>query len=78
LIDRIYPKFVANKLEKSSPAYWAAKSLVHKDDQNIDKGIFSIFFFNILQLSKGRGNFSRRRGSSCLFRRKKYGINGQF
>ena len=57
LIDRIYPKFVANKLEKSSPAYWAAKSLVHKDAQNIDKGIFSIFFFNILQLSKGEAIF---------------------
>ena len=57
LIKRIYPKFVANKLEKSSPAYWAAKSLVHKDDQNIDKGIFSIFFFNILQLSKGEAIF---------------------
>ena len=57
LIDRIYPKFVANKLEKSSPAYWAVKSLVHKDAQNIDKGIFSIFFFNILQLSKGEAIF---------------------
>lgn len=57
LMDRIYPKFVANKLEKSSPAYWAAKSLVHKDIQNIDKGIFSIFFFNILQLSKGEAIF---------------------
>ena len=57
LIKRIYPKFVANKLEKSSPAYWAAKSLVHKDDQNIDKGIFSIFFFNIFQLSKGEAIF---------------------
>ena len=57
LMDRIYPKFVANKLEKSSPAYWAAKSLVHKDAQNIDKGIFSIFFFNILQLSKGEAIF---------------------
>jgi len=57
LIKRIYQKFVANKLEKSSPAYWAAKSLVHKDDQNIDKGIFSIFFFNILQLSKGEAIF---------------------
>ena len=57
LMDRIYPKFVANKLEKSSPAYWAAKSLVHKDPQTIDKGIFSIFFFNILQLSKGEAIF---------------------
>ena len=57
LMDRIYPKFVANKLEKSSPAYWAAKSLAHKEVQNLDKGIFSIYFFNILQLSKGEAIF---------------------
>jgi mannose-6-phosphate isomerase len=56
-MDRIYPKFVANKLEKSSPAYWAAKSLAHKEVQNLDKGIFSIYFFNILQLSKGEAIF---------------------
>jgi mannose-6-phosphate isomerase len=57
LMDRIYPKFTANEIEKSAPAYWAAKSLAHKDVQNLDKGIFSIFFFNILKLSKGEAIF---------------------
>ena len=57
LMDRIYPKFIANEIEKSAPAYWAAKSLADKDVQNLDKGIFSIFFFNILKLSKGEAIF---------------------
>ena len=57
LMDRIYPKFTANEIEKSAPAYWAAKSLADKDVQNFDKGIFSIFFFNILKLSKGEAIF---------------------
>ena len=57
LMDRIYPKFTANELEKSAPTYWAAKSLADKDVQNLDKGIFSIFFFNILKLSKGEAIF---------------------
>ena len=57
LMDRIHPTFIANELEKSAPAYWAAKSLADKDVQNLDKGIFSIFFFNILKLSKGEAIF---------------------
>lgn len=57
LMDRIHPTFIANEIEKSAPAYWAAKSLADKDVQNLDKGIFSIFFFNILKLSKGEAIF---------------------
>jgi mannose-6-phosphate isomerase len=57
LLERISVKFLKNELEKSSPAYWAAKSSEHKKSTNIDKGIFSIFFFNILQLSKGEAIF---------------------
>jgi len=57
LVKRILPKFVNNELEKSSPAYWAAKSLNNKDSEDIDKGIFSIYFFNILNLSRGEAIF---------------------
>lgn len=56
LVERISFKFLNNKLEKSSPAYWAAKSLENKD-ATIDKGIFSIYFFNIVNLSKGEAIF---------------------
>ena len=57
LLERIYNKFLKNELEKSTPEYWAAKSLAHKDVQNLDKGIFSIYFFNILNLSVGEAIF---------------------
>ena len=57
LVERILPKYLNNELEKSSPAFWAAKSLVNKESKNIDKGIFSIYFFNILKLSSGEAIF---------------------
>ena len=57
LVKRILPKFINNELEKSSPAFWAAKSLNNKDSEDIDKGIFSIYFFNILNLSRGEAIF---------------------
>jgi len=57
LVERILPKYLNNELEKSSPEFWAAKSLVNKESKNIDKGIFSIYFFNILKLSRGEAIF---------------------
>ena len=57
LVERILPKYLNNELEKSTPAFWAAKSLVNKESKNIDKGIFSIYFFNILNLSRGEAIF---------------------
>ncbi|AQS93217.1 mannose-6-phosphate isomerase, class I [Polaribacter sp. BM10] len=57
LVDRILPKYVNNELDKASPAYWAAKSIHGKTNKNIDKGIFSIYFFNILNVSKGEAVF---------------------
>jgi mannose-6-phosphate isomerase len=57
LVDKILPKYLKNELQKSSPAFWAAKSLANKDSKNIDKGIFSIYFFNILNLSRGEAIF---------------------
>ncbi|QXP73690.1 mannose-6-phosphate isomerase, class I [Tenacibaculum sp. AHE15PA] len=57
LAERILPKFLNNELEKTSPEYWAAKALVNKSSKNIDRGIFSIYFFNIVNLSKGEAVF---------------------
>jgi len=57
LVERILPKYLNNELEKSSPEFWAAKSLVNIESKNIDKGIFSIYFFNILKLSRGEAIF---------------------
>jgi mannose-6-phosphate isomerase len=57
LVERILPKFLNNELDKSSPEYWTAKALVNKNSENIDRGIFSIYFFNIVNLSKGEAVF---------------------
>ena len=57
LVGRVLPKYLNNELDKTSPAYWSAKSLANKETKNIDKGIFSIYFFNILNLSRGEAIF---------------------
>ncbi len=46
-----------NKLVKDEPGYWVAKYYVDKEPVNIDRGIFSIYFFNLLRLKKGEGIF---------------------
>ncbi|MEO9570014.1 MAG: mannose-6-phosphate isomerase, class I [Polaribacter sp.] len=57
LVERIYPEYLKNKLDKSTPEYWSAKSIKGNDLDNIDRGIFSIYFFNILNVSKGEAVF---------------------
>lgn len=58
LIDKIMPLYLSDKLEKSSPAYWAAKSVDPSEDKtNLDKGIYSIYFFNIVKANKGEAIF---------------------
>ncbi len=58
LIDRIVPQYQENKLEKISEDFWAARaSLTFSKNNNIDRGVFSIYFFNILHLKKGESLF---------------------
>lgn len=58
LIDRILPLYKSGKLEKSSSDYWAAKSIELSDDKTVlDKGIYSIYFFNIVKANKGEAIF---------------------
>ncbi|WP_043706887.1 mannose-6-phosphate isomerase, class I [Tenacibaculum ovolyticum] len=57
LAEKILPKFLNNELDKSSPEYWSAKVLNNKKSKDIDRGIFSIYFFNIVNLSKGEAIF---------------------
>ncbi len=56
LKDRILPLFRDGKLSKSQPDYWAAKAF-DSDESAFDKGIFSIYFFNLIQLKKGEAIF---------------------
>jgi len=58
LIDRILPDFLSGKIEKSSPDYWAAKTIDSAADKTVlDKGIYSIYFFNIVKVNKGEAVF---------------------
>lgn len=58
LINRILPLYQTGKLDKSSPDYWAAKAVDTAVDNTIlDKGIYSIYFFNIVKVSKGEAVF---------------------
>jgi mannose-6-phosphate isomerase len=58
LIKRILPLYKAGKLAKSSPDYWAAKAFDKSEDKaSLDKGIFSIYFFNLVRLNKGEAIF---------------------
>lgn len=44
-------------LAKEDPDYWVAKYYLDKIPTHIDRGIFSIYFFNLLHLKKGEGIF---------------------
>jgi mannose-6-phosphate isomerase len=58
LIDRILPLYQEKRLDRSSENFWAARAtLTFSHQQNIDRGIFSVYFFNLVQLKKGEGIF---------------------
>ena len=58
LINRIMPLYKAGSLKKPDPDYWAAKVFDESEDKNtLDKGIFSIYFFNLVQAKKGEAIF---------------------
>ena len=57
-IKTIMPLYEANQLPKSSPDFWAARAVqIFCGDGHYDRGIFSIYFFNILNLKPGEGIF---------------------
>jgi mannose-6-phosphate isomerase len=57
-INAIMPLYEVHQLPKSSPDFWAARA-VHNfcGDGHFDRGIFSIYLFNILNLKPGEGIF---------------------
>ena len=55
LLERIVPYYHTGKLNKDKPDYWAARAaLTYPPDANIDRGIFSIYFLNLLHLQPGQ------------------------
>ena len=58
LVDRILTLYKAGELEKSNPHYWAAKAVDSAANIDVlDKGIYSIYFFNIVKVTKGEAIF---------------------
>ena len=56
LVGRIVPQYEQGLLQKSSPHFWAARAVQHFcAGSNLDRGIFSIYFFNLLHLKRGEG-----------------------
>lgn len=58
LIDRIAPLYERGIIEKASPDYWAARAqITYSQPGKIDRGIFSIYLFNLVKLNKGEAIF---------------------
>lgn len=59
LAQRLSSAFEANQLSKDNPDYWAA--LAFRDNMleggHYDRGIFSIYIFNLVRLEEGEGIF---------------------
>jgi len=58
LMDRILPLYESGKLRKEEEDFWAAKAYkTFCKDGVIDRGIFSIYFFNVVHLQPGQAIF---------------------
>lgn len=58
LAERIIPSYHRGELKKEDPDFWAARALIHAPEgHQYDKGIFSIYLFNIVKLLPGQGIF---------------------
>lgn len=58
LLEREMKKRAVGKLDKSMPGWWATKLFADGlEIKNIDRGVFSIYLFNIVGLKKGEGIF---------------------
>ncbi len=57
LEKRILQQYEAGALEKSSPDYWAAKAIKDRREDTYDRGIFSIYLFNLIKLEPGTAIF---------------------
>ena len=58
LVKRAIARKSNNELDKSMPGWWVSK-LFNNDDEikNIDRGVFSLYLFNLICLQKGEGIF---------------------
>lgn len=59
LLNRILPSYLQGKITKQQPDFWAARALASGMTQmdSPDRGIFSIYFFNLVKMEPGEGIF---------------------
>ena len=58
LLNRIIPLFNESKLKRSQEDYWAAKgALTFSQPGKTDRGIFSVYLFNLVELHRGEAIF---------------------
>jgi mannose-6-phosphate isomerase len=58
LIDRIIPPYEDGRLQKPDENFWAARAaLTYNEPGKIDRGIFSIYLFNLVNLKKDQAIF---------------------
>jgi mannose-6-phosphate isomerase len=58
LLDRILPAYQEGRLDKAHEDFWAARAaLTFNETGRIDRGIFSIYLFNLLLLHPGQAVF---------------------
>ncbi|HEU4471889.1 MAG TPA: mannose-6-phosphate isomerase, class I [Flavisolibacter sp.] len=56
LVERVVPLYETQQLPKSSPDFWAARAAINFcSPEKYDRGIFSIYLFNLLRLEQGEG-----------------------
>ena len=57
--ERILPEYHAGRLNKTSSDFWAARVIdqAGNEQSGLDRGIFSIYFFNVLHLRPGQAIF---------------------
>jgi len=58
LVHRELQRKKDNELKKDQPGWWVAKLFEHQTSiENIDRGVFSIYFFNIVKANPGEAIF---------------------
>ncbi len=59
LLQRLMPRYGGGELSKNSPDFWAARAAEHfpLPDGHRDRGIFSIYMMNLVQLKPGEATF---------------------
>jgi mannose-6-phosphate isomerase len=58
LAARIQPLYEQNQLQKQQEDFWAARAMqTFKSDKGIDRGIFSVYLFNVVHMQSGEAIF---------------------